>query len=289
MEENKDSVSVLRNQRVIVRFVPKRTSITNPNHVLYGGMSEGSAKYYTVPILQSTGAFKNVLTDKEKKCLEEAMGLEYNALSIYRKENNFWENFQVRLTKQDNYLDLSDPNDYIKYKVLLANSDDIAPSLEVLQDRPKATYQFVLINEGEPEKQETENISIIMKCYKEYGKIENDYDTLKCIVEILDKRPLADNTKLEFLQGKVNNLIQGNPKEFYATVTDELLPTKVLIKRAVRGGVISRKGDYYYLKSDNSPLCNANQDPTFSNAARYLGLTKNQELKFSIEAKLKEE
>lgn len=287
MEENKETVSVLRNKRIIVRFVPRRTSITNPNHVLYGGMSEGSAKYYTVPVLASTGAFKNVLTDNEKKALEEAMGLEYNALSVYKKENNFWANYQVRLTKQDNYLDLSDPNDYIKYKVLKANTDEIAPSLQELQDRPKATYQFVLIEEGDAEKQESENISTVMKCYKEYGKIENDADTLRCIIELLDKRPIASNSKLEFLQGKCNSLIQSNPKEFYATITDELLPVKVLIKRAVAGGVISRKGDYYYLKSDNSPLCNANQDPTFSNAARYLSLNKNQELKLSIEAKLK--
>jgi len=37
------------------------------------------------------------------------MGLEYNALSIYKKVDNYWENNMVRLTKQDNILDLSDP------------------------------------------------------------------------------------------------------------------------------------------------------------------------------------
>lgn len=285
MEET-TNVSPLRKKRIIVRFVPRRTSITNPKHVLYGGMSEGSAKYYTVPVLASTGAFKNVLTDSEKKFLEEAMGLEYNALSIYKKENNFWANYQVRLTKQDNFLDLSDPNDYIKYKVLKANTDEIAGSLQDLQDRPKSTYQFVLIEEGESERQEGENISTIMKCYKEYGKIENDADTLRCIIEILDRRPIAKNTKLEFLQGKINTLIQNNTKEFYSVITDSLLPTKVLIKKAVEQGVISRKGDFYYIKSDNSPLCNPNEDPTFTNAARFLNLPKNQELKLSIEAKL---
>lgn len=290
MEENNTAgvKSCLRNERVIVRFVPKEGGmITNPKHILYGGMAEGAVRYFTVPVLQSTGAFKNVLTDAEKEYLEQVMGLEYNALSIYKKENNYWENFRVRLTKQDTYLNLSDPNDYIKYKVLLANTNFIADSLETLQDRPRATYQYVLIKEGESEKRESDNISTIMKCYKEYGKIENDADTLKCIVELLDKRPLAKGTKIEFLQGKANTLIQGNPGLFYSTVTDPTLPVKVLIRRAVEEGVISRRGDQYYLKSDNSPLCGNNEEPTLNTAAKYLSLPKNQELKLSIEAKLK--
>lgn len=290
MEENNTAgvKSCLRNERVIVRFVPKEGGmITNPKHILYGGMAEGAVRYFTVPVLQSTGAFKNVLTDAEKEYLEQVMGLEYNALSIYKKENNYWENFRVRLTKQDTYLNLSDPNDYIKYKVLLANTNFIADSLETLQDRPRATYQYVLIKEGESEKRESDNISTIMKCYKEYGKIENDADTLKCIVELLDKRPLAKGTKIEFLQGKSNTLIQSNPGLFYSTVTDPTLPVKVLIRRAVEEGVISRRGDQYYLKSDNSPLCGNNEEPTLNTAAKYLSLPKNQELKLSIEAKLK--
>lgn len=290
MEENNTAgvKSCLRNERVVVRFVPKEGGmITNPKHILYGGMAEGAVRYFTVPVLQSTGAFKNVLTDAEKEYLEQVMGLEYNALSIYKKENNYWENFRVRLTKQDTYLNLSDPNDYIKYKVLLANTNFIADSLETLQDRPRATYQYVLIKEGESEKRESDNISTIMKCYKEYGKIENDADTLKCIVELLDKRPLAKGTKIEFLQGKANTLIQSNPGLFYSTVTDPTLPVKVLIRRAVEEGIISRRGDQYYLKSDNSPLCGNNEEPTLNTAAKYLSLPKNQELKLSIEAKLK--
>lgn len=290
MEENNTAgvKSCLRNERVIVRFVPKEGGmITNPKHILYGGMAEGAVRYFTVPVLQSTGAFKNVLTDAEKEYLEQVMGLEYNALSIYKKENNYWENFRVRLTKQDTYLNLSDPNDYIKYKVLLANTNFIADSLGTLQDRPRATYQYVLIKEGESEKRESDNISTIMKCYKEYGKIENDADTLKCIVELLDKRPLAKGTKIEFLQGKANTLIQSNPGLFYSTVTDPTLPVKVLIRRAVEEGIISRRGDQYYLKSDNSPLCGSNEEPTLNTAAKYLSLPKNQELKLSIEAKLK--
>ena len=67
-------------------------------------------------------------------------------MSMYKKENNFWSDAypnginSVTLHKQDNYFDLSNPVDYIKYKILLANKNLIAPSLQVLEDRPKATY-----------------------------------------------------------------------------------------------------------------------------------------------------
>lgn len=275
----------LKNERILVRFVPKEDSnITNPKHILYGGMAEGAIKYYTVPILASTGTYKNILTDDEKAFLESYMGLEYNALSVYNKTNNFWANFTVRLTKHDNYLDLSDPNDYIKYKVLLANTDFIADSLKTLNDRPKATYQFVMIKEGESEKREEEKMSVTMKCYKEYGKIEEDNDTLRCIIELIDNRPIAKNTKSEFLKSRINSLIQADPKLFYSIITDEYLNNKVLIKTATEEGIIKRRNNLYYF--EDTPLCPDGTESTLSVAAEYIGLGKNQDLKLRIEALL---
>ena len=275
----------LKNERILVRFVPKEDSnITNPKHILYGGMAEGAVKYYTVPILASTGTYKNILTDDEKAFLESYMGLEYNALSVYNKTNNFWANFTVRLTKHDNYLDLSDPNDYIKYKVLLANTDFIADSLRNLNDHPKATYQFVMIKEGESEKREEEKMSVTMKCYKEYGKIEDDNDTLRCIIELIDNRPIAKNTKSEFLKSRINSLIQADPKLFYNIITDEYLNNKVLIKTATEEGVIKRRNNLYYF--EDTPLCPDGTESTLSVAAEYIGLGKNQDLKLRIEALL---
>ena len=285
---DKPLISCLRNERIIVRHVPKEGGlVTNPKHILYGGMAENAVRYFTVPILESSGAYKNVLTDDEKAFLEGVMGLEYNALSVYKKENNYWSNYQVRLTKQDNFLDLSVPDDYIKYKVLKANSNFIADSLETLQDKPKATYQFVMIREGEEESNESEKLSATMRCYMEYGKIKDDKDTLKCIIELIDGRPIAANSKIELLQGKINNLIQADSKLFLKIITDPLLSTKVLINKAIEAGIISKRGDQYYLISSNSPLCGNNEDPTLNVAARYLNLPKNQELKLSIEAKIK--
>lgn len=283
-----EPINCLRNERVIVRYVPKESGIvTNPKHILYGGMAENAVKRFTVPQLES-GKLVNILTDDEKEFLEDIMGLEFNALSIYKKENNYWSNKQVRLLKQDNILDLSDPEQYIKYKILLANKDEIAPSLQVLQDMPKATYKYVIIKEGEETSNARQEMSATMQAYMEYGKYEKDADTLRTIIETIDGRPLALNTKIEFLQTKINKLIQADAKLFLKVITDPLLSTKVLIKRAVEGGLIANRGGFFYLREDNSPLCSNKEDPTFNIAAKFLASPKNQALKFSIEAKLKE-
>ena len=284
---DKEMINCLRQERILVRHIPKEGGmISNPKHILYGGMAENAIRYFTVPKL-SSGMYVNVLTDKEKEFLEEVMGLEYNTLSIYKKVDNYWENNMVRLTKQDNVLDLSDPEQYIKYKILLANKNFIAPSLEALTDYPKATYQFVIIAEGEETKTAKDNMSITMKCYKEFGKIENDVDMLRTLVETIDGRPTSANVKLEFLQTKVNSLIQADSKLFLKTITDPYLPTKVLIKKAIEAGLISNRGNYLYLRQDNSPLCENNQEPTLSIAAQYLNNPKHQEVKLTLEAKLK--
>lgn len=287
-------INCLRNERVIVRHIPKeRGMITNPKHILFGGMAENASRTFVVPRL-SSGMFVNVLTDNEKSFLEDVLGLEYNALSIYKKVDNFWDDSnengisRVRLTKQDNYLNLADPEDYIRYKILLANKDQIAPSIQVLQDCPKATYQFVIISEGEETKVAKNNMSATMRCYKEFGKVENDIDVLRVIVEAIDGRPTSPSAKLEFLQTRINNLIQADSKIFLKVITDPLLDAKVLIKKSIEAGLISNRDNHLYLKSDNTPLCEVNEEATLNIAAKYLNSPKHQDIKFMLEAKLRQ-
>ena len=291
--QGKQLINCLRNERVIVKHIPKQSGmITDHRHVLYGGMAETAKKTYTVPLLKS-GAFADVLTKSEKDYLEVKLGLEANAMSVYRVNNNFWSTAndsgisKVTLTKQDNFLDLSDPTDYIRYKILLANKDFIAPSLSVLQDQPKATYEFVIISDSEKSKEANSRLSAKKQCYKEFGKVEDDIDTLRLIVETIDGRPAAPSIKKETLHIKIDDLIQANAGLFLKVITDPLLATKVLIKKAIEAGVIANRGNYLYLRDGNMPLCNNGQEPTLNIAASYLNEPKHQDIKFSIEAKLK--
>ena len=284
--ENIEPINPLRNEKVIIRFVPKENdSVTDRKHVAYGGMMDNSVRGFTVPVLNN-GVYKNILTDNEKSYLEEVLGLEINGLSVYNKKDNYWDNYLIKLGKQDTILDLSNPEDYIKYKVLLANKETVAPSMKYLREYRKATYEYVIMEPNEEFSDSRNRVNNKVKCYEEFGAIRDKFDVLKCIIETIDGRPVDNNTKIEFLQAKATDLIDSNPKLFLDTATDPLLNTKVLIKKAVAAGIISKRGEYYYFREDGSPMCNTNEDPTFTVAAKYLSLPQNQELKFSIEAKI---
>lgn len=291
MEKEHDVKNCLRNERITIRHIPKQNGmVDNPKHVLYGGLTEGASRTFCVPRLKS-GAFVNVLTNEEKECLEQVMGLEYNALSIYNtpKEKNFWSEVNpngissITLTKHDTVLDLSKPEDYIRYKIALCNKTYIASSIEELQERPKATYQFVILRADDETKTAKQNMDNTMASYKEFGKIDDNIDAMRFVILTITGAELDYKTSKEYLQTKINELIQADAKLFLKVVKDELFSTKLLIRQGVAAGVISRRGDFYYNKADNSPLCKNGEDPTFANAARFLMGSRQQELLFAIQ------
>lgn len=279
----------LRKEIVLVKFIPRQGKIMDKKHLMYGGMMDGAVKGFSVPILESTGNYVNVLTDNEKKFFEETLGLESNALSIYKKENNFWDNKFVRVPKDGLRLDLSSPDDYIKYKILLANRDFICPSQEEFNRTPKATYQFILTTNDTDVAYAKNKLQLKKECYKMFGKFEDDADMMRVIIEIIDGRPLDKSTKKDWMQVKIDELIDSNVEKMHKIMNDPALPAYTLIKKSVDAGLIAKRGNYYYLKSDNSPLCENNQEPTLIYAAKYISLPKNQEIKFSLEAKLNSE
>lgn len=293
--EKKQLVNCLRNERVCIRFVPRQSHmVTDPKHILYGGMAEDAVRTFVVPKL-TTGTYVNVLTNSEMEFLEDYLGMDKGALSVYKKKDNFWSDAnpqginKVRLRKQDNYLDLSVPEDYIRYKILLANKDFICPNQKTLEDRPKATYQFVILENNDQVSSAKRSMNVTRECYMEFGKIENDIETLMTVIELLDGRNIAPNTSIDFLHTRIDAFIQSNPKQFLKTVKDEMLPTKVLIRRSINAGNIIKRGDYLYLKSDGRPLCGDNEDPVLSSAVKYLNNPRNQDVKLKLEGLLNQD
>lgn len=293
--EKEQLISCLRNEKICVRYVPRQSHmVTDPKHILYGGMADDAVKTFVVPKL-TTGTYVNVLTNSEMAFLEEYLGMDKGTLSVYKKQDNFWSDAnpqginKVRLRKQDNYLDLSVPEDYIRYKILLANKDFIAPSIQALEDKPKATYQYVIIAGSEQVSSAKKNMDITRECYMEFGKIEKDVETLMTVVELLDGRNVAPNTSIDFLHTRIDAFIQSNPKSFLKTVKDETLPTKVLIRRSINTGGIIKRGDYLYLKSDGKPLCEDKEEPVLSTAVKFLNNPRNQAIKLGLEALLNKE
>ena len=286
MHSTDGMVSCLTNEKIIIKYAIKpNKNVTDPKHEIFGGMANGAKRTFTVQMLRN-GQLSNVLNDSEKAFLEYYMGLEPNALSIYRKTDNYWRGYRVELTKSDTYLDLSIPEDYIKYKVLLTNVDLICPSLKDFKEFRKETYQFYMVNEGEEMKQTNSNMTAKMEAMFELGKIQENKQLLKVIVEIMNGRSISKSTKLDMIQSEAFKASDLNPKLFLSIVKDPMLKTKVLLAECLEYGVVVSRSGLYYTAS-GEPLCEAGEDSVLAVAAKYLNSPKRQEIKLTLEAKLK--
>jgi len=301
MEEKKSEMkSCLRNEIVIVRKLPKRTGmVQDSNHIMGDGMHENAFRTYCVPKLQKSNNFVNVLTNEEKDCLEEVMGLEKNSLSVYKQpaNQNFWSTSNpsgmsaVTLHKRDNRFDLSKPLEYIAVKILLANKDKICPSWEEWEARPKETYEFVIIRENQESKLAQTNTDVTIQAVMKLGKVAEDIDVLKLIVETMMGKKYGEKTTKEWLQTQALDLIKSSAKNarmFLNIVDDDSLDNKVLIRKCISKGVVADRGGFLYIKDGNQPMCGDGEEPTINIAARWLSKPKNQEVLFGLQAKVKE-
>ena len=291
-EEEAEPNNPLKNETVIVRYIPNG-KFPNPKHVFHGGLAQNGVFSYCVPSLEN-GTLKNPLSKSEKAWFEQALGLEKNALSVYKQgKENFWSTANpkgigsVELKKQDNYFDLSNPTDWLKLRILQMHPEEIAMSYKDIQDNPATDYKFVVVHDASEAEVKKNKQYYTKESWKLLGKIEENKWAMKFIIERLEGRPLSSNTKLDILSTRCGDLIEANATKFYAIITDELFETKVMMSRCVEEGYLSRRNGYYYTK-EGEPLCGPNQNSSEDVAAKYLNLPKNQDLLFLLQEKLKQ-
>jgi hypothetical protein len=270
----------LPNEVVIVKYIKRKKGMASgshigEDHVISGGMLEGSIKKFQAPLLKN-GSIANVLTNEEKVFLENMTGLD---LSVYK---DFWYDHFVTLFKQDNRFDLSNPMDYISYKVLLANKNEIAPSWS--ERNKKLTYDFAITKEYDELNEDKKSFDSKLEAYKLYGKIEDDQDKLIGVLNILTNKPIASDTSLKWLQLEVQKILDKKPESFLNAVNDTSLETKILLNKAIINGYVKIKGNKYSTE-DGLDLCENGQIATFENAVKYLNNPKNQNVRDLIEAK----
>lgn len=275
----------LPNKQVTVKYIKRRKGmaagehITN-DHVISGGMLINSTKRFTVP-MQRNGGLANILTKEEKDYLEGSDALRGANLSIY---SDFWRDFYVTLRKEDNQFDMSRPMEYIQVRLLESLKDHIAPSWKQRND--KQSYQFVIVNEGEEFKETKRKYDSKKEAFKLYGKVEDDKDQLIGILKLITNKPISNGSKLDWIQGQVEEFIDNSPSKFVELMKDSSFTTKILINKGIEAGVIVKKSNKYSTV-DGLSLCEADENPTFDNAVRYLDNNKNQEIRSLVEAKIK--
>jgi len=280
-KEIKRGAFTLPNETVTVKFIKRKKGLAanvEDNHVISGGMLSGAKKKFSAP-LQRNGAVANVLTGEEKEFLEDKTGLN---LSVY---GDFWNDFQVSLFKDDanNYFDLSQPMDYIAIAVLKSLKNDIAPRWG---DRyKKGTYQFVITGSDEEFAEKKAKLDVRKDAWKKYGRMENNRELLLGVLKLQSNQTISSDSDLSWIQGKVEEKLDSDPKSFLDIVEDPSFETKVLIQNAVDAGYIKRRGNLYETV-DGLELAEQGQVASFDNAVKYLENPKYQEVRALVEARL---
>lgn len=281
--EVKEKTFTLPDETVIVKFIPRKKGMAAnvpENHVIAGGLMNRSKVRYAAPI-QKNGSIANILTKAEKEVLEKETGLD---LSVYA---DFFKKFYVSLYKDDssNKFDLSNPLDYIAYKIL-STCPEIAPDWEARKLNPE--YRFAITREGEVQDEKKKALDIKKEAFKAYGKIEDDKEKLIAVLKLLSNKAIASTSKLKWIQGQVEIYVDESPEAFLNVVQDPNFETKALINRGVEAKVILKENNEY-VTVDGLQLCEPGSIATFENAVRYLNDDKNQELRLLIEARIDKE
>lgn len=279
MGEVLEKTFTLPQKTVTVKYIKRKkgmASNVSEDHVISGGMLSGSVKRYCTPLMRN-GSLANVLNSAEKEELEKLTGLN---LSIY---SDFWKEHAVSLFKEDNLLDLSNPLDYISYKILLSYKNDICPKWT--ERNLKQTYEFVIVSGDEELNEKKVSYDSKKEAFKLYGKIEDDKDKLLGILKLLTNKPISSDSTLTWLQTKVEEFIDSKPSLFVDLIKDSKFETKLLIQNAEEKGYVKKSGNKYST-IDGLDLCESGQIPTFENAIAYLDNPKHQDVRGIIEAKL---
>tara|TARA_R110000796_G_scaffold202062_1_gene318320 strand:+ start:3794 stop:4723 length:930 start_codon:yes stop_codon:yes gene_type:complete len=287
-EESRETVytGFLKNETVLIQYIPKPTKeITNPSHVAYGGKLQGTFDMISPPRLDK-GRMKNILSNEEKEGLEFLMSRD---LSIY---GDFWKSyrkggmFPIALSKDDVSLNLSVPEDYITWKVLL-NTMLVADSTDKLKNEYRASYKYVMVKENEGSKVEEDRINDKAEAYAFYSDLANSPDSLRYILRKLGKHTHAGQD-LTFLRKEVGKAIEIiDSREILLKIkSDKLFKEKIILEEAFTLGVIDKISNQYFTK-ENENISGTGEEPTEHNAARFLGSPVGQEMRLAIEARVK--
>lgn len=233
-------------------------------------MLEGTTRTFDLPRDIRTGQFKKILDDKTKVITpqfpdEPMTELEFFSrmigydLSFTKREYNYWTGYvdpkdpignikpyRVKVEKEGMSLDLSSPEDHLKYKVLLANSHAwIAPSWAEKFTIP--TYMFALVDEKVNTDSKKEMIQLKRKANAEFDKIADSDELLREFLIVKDPNNIISKTaSKDFVFNQVYEVLEKDPKYFLTIVEDPYRIEKILVYKAVRAGALIKSAKDRY-------------------------------------------
>jgi len=244
--ENTTRMSTLRQKRIKVAPIKRQggwLSVINADHD-GGFMYTGAKDRYCLPYDVRKRALANPFeSEEEREALEKELDLASGTLNIYKKGDNYWHKFEVKLGKEGVLLELINPEDYLRYIMLKANTTRIAPSHA---DRFElGTYKFALVDEDVEDIERAKKAHTIKDAYKKMGQMEDSTDTMINFLTVYGKNP-GKSPGRDFLITQLDKLIENDLEGFMSLANDSDFEYKLIVEKAVQLGAIARPSKTRY-------------------------------------------
>lgn len=239
---------ILEKRIVYLRLIPKPSALVkDPNHVAYGGF-DGSITSLTIGVDKHNRLINPFKTDKEKEFFEF---ITKHNLSVYTPNNEYWSNYSFNVIKDPNLVkiglrfDLSDPNQMLDYKVIMTNTNLVAPSFEKMADNP--FYRYVFIDENHEEKNASAKMDELERIYEFYGEIKNSVAKMRSFLNVYYATKMKSNevpsgVDKEFLHKEIKKIIEIDRQGYMQIIDDKDYETKVFIGKGLDAGAITKEG-----------------------------------------------
>ena len=220
-------------------------------------------------------------SQEEREALEKMLNLEEGGLSEH--ENEFWDRCYVMLKKADVTLDLAQPMDYIRYKILLQYPDLVAPSYK--GRNRVASIKYYMVREDEINIERSKEADVKAEAYAKYYQISQEKEDMLDVLLAINKKITLNSCKTEWLKTTLMEMVESNPKNFLDIVKDKDFKYKALLGALVNNGLVVLKHGLY-ITIDGIALAADNEQATYENAINFLKDKKNQPVVLPLKDRL---
>ena len=247
MDKEQKIKSPLKDYKVIVRPIRRKGGWVTPdkaNSFLFGN----ATKEY-VAVLGLGGYIESPLTDEETAYFEHKFNKSLNPMEDDHKKN-FWIQTRVALTGEPLILDLSKDSDYISWKILLANENQIAPTAE--DALKKGTYKYAIERIGYQEAKASKIAKTRTDAYKVIAELDNKgIEALTDFLNVVmdrekNSKKWSTNNSHDSVMAEFDKLAMTKPQVILDVNSDVNLDYKILLKKAINARAITRSDSGVY-------------------------------------------
>ena len=214
----------------------------------------------------------------EQEFFELELGIDLNP--ALPKDENFWrtdKRGRVTLTKKGLTLNLNRSMDLLRYKILLSNRLLVAPSYD--DRRLKATYEFMIVNEGRVTTKKVEEANLKATAYGKFAEVTSSKDNMVGFIKSLGRTIPINHTE-DWLKGEVLTVLENNTNHFLSVVNDSSYKARIFIQEAVEAGALKRMNNKRYILDGGAELGDVNS------VINYFEDPEHQEAKARVKAQV---